>query len=352
MFVLSLSALVTACSPDSGDREQMVNLQEVKDNPETELANLTAAIKQAGRDGSLFARRAVLYLRKGELGKALSDANEAVKLTRNDPASLFVKAQVLQAMGREKEALPLALQAERNSYQSASLYVLLSELYLQRHEYRQALGYIRKAQELSPANEFAFYYRGRILAATGDTASAIQNYKLALAQAEGFMEPKRELAGLLIAKNDLEAATPYLVAAEKQAPKDAQVWYYQGLLYQANQKADSAAIFFRKALALNDTLAGPHFQLGMQQYKQGNYEGAITQLERVADPYGRRSEYLIALAGSYERTGQYLKALELYQRLVALGPKYAFANKSIDRLKQKLQGTKPDTIAVQQAITE
>ncbi|MEJ8802053.1 tetratricopeptide repeat protein [Pontibacter sp. H249] len=349
-LVLLLS--VCACTGEEANSEQMVNLAEVKDDADAQLKNLNTAIEQSKRDGSLYARRAMVLLRKGELEKALQDADDAVRLTKNQPSTLFVKAQVLRALNRQEEALPLALQAERNSYQSSSLYVLLGELYLQRKEYKQAKEYLIKAQELSPTDAYAYYYKGRLQEATGDTARAIQNYKLALEQLPEFMQPQRELAGILVSRKDFEAAKPYLQAAEKMEPNDARLWYYRGLVYQSAQKQDSALFSFNRAVALNDTIHGAHFILGMDAYKQGNTEAALGHLEKVYPKYKQEPKYLSTLAGAYERSGQNVKALQTYQRLVEVEPRYSYGYQAISRLKYKLTRPTPDSTAVQRETIE
>ncbi|WP_242919360.1 tetratricopeptide repeat protein [Pontibacter liquoris] len=338
LLVLLLTIItMAACRQEEGEKERMVNLQKIQDNPEAQLRNLNAAIANARRDGSLYARRAVVLLRKGELNKALQDADEAIRLTKSEPLTLFVKAQVLRAMGRRDEALPLALQAERNAYQSASLYVLLGELYLQQRKYEQATYYIGKAQELAPGNEFAYYYRGRIQEATGDTSSAVHNYKLALKQMPQFMEAQRELTGILVARKDFEGAKPYLQSAARLAPDDALLLYYQGVLYQVAQKPDSAQLYFAHAVALNDTLQEAHYFIGLRQYAKGDGEGALAHLLKAGKKYKDQPRYLAALGASYERAGQPFQALATYQRLVQVDPRYTYAYQAIARIKYKLQ---------------
>ncbi|WP_222621547.1 tetratricopeptide repeat protein [Pontibacter cellulosilyticus] len=346
LWGLVVLLLASACAGEEANRERMVNLSEVKDDEEAQLKNLDAAILQSKRDGSLYARRAVVLLRKGELEKALDDANNAVRLTKNEPYTLFVKAQVLRALNRQEEALPLALQAERNSYQSSSLYVLLGELYLQRNDYKQAKLYLDKAQDLSPKDAYAFYYRGRVQEATGDTARAVRNYKLALEQQPNFMQPHRELVGILVNRGEYAAALPYLKAAEKLDPEEGRLWYYKGLLYQGEQRQDSALYSFNKAVALNDTLSGAHYRLGMAAYTQGNNSLALEHLEKVYRKYKREPKYLSTIAGAYERNGQYIKALQTYQDLVDVEPRYTYGYQAISRLKYKLTRPVPDSIAV------
>ncbi len=344
--------IFASCNLEEGNKEKMVDLEQVTDNPEEQLANLTTAIKQSGNDGSLYARRAIVLLRKGELERAEADADAAVRLTNKEPFSLFVKAQVLRAAGKPEEALPLALLAERNSYQSPSLYVLLGELYLQRKQYEQARLYLAKAQELAPYDEYAFYYKGRVAAAVGDTARALKNYQLALQQAPEFMESQRELSGVLVGQGKYDEAKTYITVAQKAAPKDAMLWYYKGVVLQAEQKQDSALQAFNKAVTLADTIPGAHYRLALQQHAVGNNEAALVHFQKAAAVYRNNPKYLSTLANTYERAGQNRQALATYQRLLQVAPSYTYANQAIYRLKNKIAKPMPDTTAVQQAQTE
>jgi tetratricopeptide (TPR) repeat protein len=340
---------VSGCSAEEGNREQMVHLEAVTvEDPEKQLVSLTDAINRSKRDGSLYARRAMVLLRRGELDKALEDVDVAISLSTNEPAYYFVKAQVLYLMGRSEEALPLALQAERNSYQSASLYVLLAELYLQRREYAKASQFIGQALELSPENEYAFYYNGRILAAKGDTTNALRNYKQALEQQPDFMEPHRELAGLYLTRGETGPAKAHVTKVGQLAPQDPLLWYYKGLLHLDAQRRDSALYTFSEAVALTDTLQGAHYQLGLLLHARGEYETALEHLNRAQKAYGKKQKYLSVKASSYERLGENLAALRTYERMVALEPKHTYALQSIARLKYRLERPRPqlDSMAV------
>lgn len=342
--------LATSCSLDESRREQMVNLQQVNDNPETQLANLTDAISRSGRDGSLYVRRALLFLKKGDLKKALVDVEEGLRLSKNDPAAFFVKAQVLRALGQREGALKLALQAERNTYQSPSLFVLLGDLYLQRSELGKASEYIDRALEQAPYDEYSLYYKGRVTVAKGDTARAAKYYAAALEQAPAFLEPQRELAVVLIAQKKFAAAKPYLDKVQQQLPQDGQLWYLRGQLYEAVQKQDSAFWSYSTALAAADSLPGPHYRIGLQFYARGDNAAAIEHLERAAPAYGRQPKFLSTLASSYERTGQFQKALQLYRQLMAAEPTHTYVRESIERLKYKIERPRTDTTAVLKSL--
>lgn len=336
----------TSCTGNDGKKEQMVNLKEITDNPEAQLASLNAAIQTSKQQANLYARRAMLYLREQELGKALADASEAVRLSGNAPENLFLKAQVLRAMKREGEALQLALQAERNGFENELLYVLLTDLYFQLGQYHKAKQYNNLAYKLSATDAYVLYYRGRLAAVSGDTAVAVKNYRQALKDAPGFFELNRELAGLYVAGKDSAQAHVSLNRAKALESKDGMLWYYQGEQYQHVGKKDSAIWSYRKAIGLADTLVAAHHQLGYMLYAQGNYGRASKHLEKASGKYGKSVRFLTTLAGSYERTGQEQKALEQYEKLVKLEPAYSYAHQKVARLKSRLAKTVDDSTSI------
>jgi tetratricopeptide (TPR) repeat protein len=343
--ILFFSIVFWGCKPEESSNEQMVNLIEVKEDTEGQLRSLNEAIKRSKNDGSLYARRAVLYLKNGELKNALEDADAAVRLTKNNPYSLFVKAQILRAQNKPEEALPLALLAERNSYQNSSLYILLGDLNLKIKDYKQAKAYLDKAEQLSPADEFVYYYKGKLAEVSGDTARAVKNYKLALGQAPVFYEAQRELAGLFLYNKDYESARQYLKVLKKEAVKDGLAWYYRGLLYQNEEKLDSAVYALARAVKLNDTLQVAHYKLGLLKYRFGNTDSALEHLQK-AERHNRKPRYLSTLAGSLERKGNYIQSLQTYQRLIEVEPGNSYAYLAINRLKSKLEKPLSDTTKV------
>lgn len=342
------------CGAEEGNREQMVDLEVLTvEDPEKQLVSLSEAISRSKRDASLYTRRAMAYLRKGDLEEGLKDVDMAISLAKDEPSNYFVKAQILYMLGRTKEALPLALQAQRNSYQSPSLYVLLSELYLQQGDYEQAGVFIKKALELSPDDEYAFYHQGRLLAETGDTARAIRSYRKALEQRADFMEPHRELTGLYLTQHEPVLARQHLNEATKVAKQqDALLWYFRGLLQLEASRKDSAQQSFQQAVTLTDTLQGAHYQLGLLQHGLGNYDASLEHLNKAKKDFEQRVRYWTVLASSYERLGENLPALRAYERVVALEPRHTFAWQSIARLKYRLERPRPqlDSMAVRRSV--
>jgi tetratricopeptide (TPR) repeat protein len=338
--IVCLLVLVTfyssGCSGSESKNEQMVNLNATLDNPESQLASLNVAIQNSDQQADLYARRAVILLRQQKLEKALADASEAVLLSKNAPYNLFVKAQVLRAMNKEDEALQLALRAERNGFENVLLYVLLSDLYYKLGQYSNARQYNNLAFKLSPSDRYVLYYKGKLAAVKGDTTTALKSYIKALEQEPVFFELMRELAGIYVARKELETARPYLANAIKLNKTDGLNWFYQGKFYQISEKTDSAIWSYNKAIRLADTLMAAHKQVGYLHFARGNYERAIVHLEKASQMYGNSARLLTVLASSYERTTQDQLAIENYEKLIKLDPGNTYGYQRIARLKGKL----------------
>lgn len=327
----------------------MVDLAAVAvEDPAKQLVSLSEAIERSKRDGSLYARRAMVLLRQNELDKALSDVDEAIRLSK-DPANYFVKAQVLYLMGRREEALPLALQAERNSFESSSLYVLLTELYLDKREYAKAAHFARQALELSPDDPYAVYYKGRVSEVTGDTAVAINHYHRALEFKPDFVQTHRSLAGLYLAQLDLVQARKHTEQGLRLSSEDPQLWHYKGMLQLQSARKDSALVSFEKVLALTDTLQAAHFQLAQLRHGLGENELVLQHLEK-APRYSKDLKYLSVRASSLERQGENLAAMRTYEHMLAIEPKHTYARQSVARLRYRLERPRPqiDSMAVRQ----
>ncbi|WP_116543535.1 tetratricopeptide repeat protein [Pontibacter virosus] len=341
--------MLSGCGKEEGTREQMVDLEAVAvEDPAKQLVSLSEAIERSKRDGSLYARRAMVLLRQDELDKALSDVNEAIRLSK-EPANFFVKAQVLYLMGRREEALPLALQAERNSFESSSLYVLLTELYLDKGEYAKASRFAKQALELSPDDPYAVYYKGRVSEVTGDTVVAIRHYQQALEFKPDFAETHRSLAGLYLAQPDLAQARKHTEHGLRLSPEDPELWHYKGVLQLQSARKDSALASFEKVLALSDTMQAAHFQLAQLRHGLGENELALQHLEN-APRYSKELKYLSVRASSLERTGENLAAMRTYERMLAIEPKHTYARQSVARLRYRLERPRPqlDSMAVRQ----
>ena len=82
----------------------------------------------------------------------------------------------------------------------------------------------------------------------------------------------------LIKQGRCEEAIARLKKATVMLPKNAQAWNHLGLAYHGNRQLDEAARAYQTALARDDKLAAPHYNLGCLYLEQNNLDGATQEL--------------------------------------------------------------------------
>lgn len=79
----------------------------------------------------------------------------------------------------------------------------------------QATTYLRRALAIDPLDRVAQSFLGQALAATGDFAGAEQQYRNVVELFPDFIDPKQDLADILVAQGKLDQAEPLLLSAAK-----------------------------------------------------------------------------------------------------------------------------------------
>lgn len=127
--------------------------------------------------------RAVLaraLIRVGRLDEALEVAKECLKISENNPLSYLVFGDVMAG----KQDLVAAASAYQKAMSMApgvfECHLKLGQVYVQMGYLDEAEKQLSKALTLSPNNPDALYWKGKLLCAKGDTASARRVFQKAL----------------------------------------------------------------------------------------------------------------------------------------------------------------------------
>jgi tetratricopeptide (TPR) repeat protein len=157
-----------------------------------------------------------------------------------------------------------------------------------RSDYEQALAGYRKAAELNPKDERAYYGLGNVFADLHCTDSAIEVYVKALRLKPDYREALLSLGYAYSAKERYDDAETQFKAVQKTAPHDAEAWIGIGSLYT----------------------------------KRGKYQEAITQFQVIANDESieakHRAAAHIGLGGVYDRQLKYPEAIKHYEEAIKL----------------------------------
>jgi Flp pilus assembly protein TadD len=207
---------------------------------------------------------------------------------------------------------------------SESNYLDVGRILLEAHRPKGALEAAKTALSLAPDSARAYGLKGLAESELSQPIDAVQSYLQAVK-----LDPNspKALLGLAIAQEregKIQDAQGTFEKGIRQFPGYAVLYQEYGkmlLIFRGDDPEASeahAVSLLSKALALDNTLAVAHFELGNLALSKGQLEQAVTQLEAAAklSPDDSRTHY--ALSRAYRRLGRVEDAdreLKIFQRL-------------------------------------
>ena len=249
------------------------------------LEQLTAA---GTREAQVYNLLGWCYHRQNRLPEAVAAMKTAIELAPAAEINYDHLAQILVEAGRYADAGEAAEKALAVAAKSSAAYLLKGRAEVGIGNFNLALKSYARAVELNPAD-----------------ADALLN--LAMVQEKLFLHR--------------EAAASFERGIAR-FPKNAQFYEAYGrILLENGGNATRASSLLEKALALNNNLAGAHYELGKYLLGKDKLQPALTHLEAAAKLDPRNSRTALALAGAYRRSGRNAEAgeqLRRYKELEAL----------------------------------
>lgn len=209
-----------------------------------------------------------------------------------------------------------AIEAEPDSFRG---YLAAALFYLQIGNLTEATRFAEQAGQLELDDPMVSYAQGMVARYTGKIAEAKTHF-LAAIDANGSDTLSRlEVAGIMIAEGDFEAAQEQLDAVYVVAPINPVANYYSALILVRNQEFDQAEdLLLRTGDFTRDyPLAAQVY--GFVTYELGKYSTAIPYLERALGFFPGDDDTRLALADALARRGRSQDALDLLQPLISRG---------------------------------
>jgi len=180
--------------------------------------------------------------------------------------------------------------------------------------YEDAAQAFRKVIEADPKDYFAHFNLAMSYTFLRKDAEAVEEYRKTLELKPGLYEAQLNAGIVLLRQKNPAEALPLLQDASAQKPQEFRPRYYLAESQLQSGEFAKAGESYKLAIALDGKSADA--QLGMAQ--------ALVQEGRVgdADPYFRQAaqlepryrDYLLELAGLYEKAAQNREAIEIYRQ--------------------------------------
>ncbi|MFA5503944.1 MAG: tetratricopeptide repeat protein, partial [Vulcanimicrobiota bacterium] len=294
------------------------------------IESYNQAIELQAQDALAWAGRGYAYLEKGEYEKALSDAEEAVRLNPYLGASYLTRGYAyIRARGDYEKGIADYTKAIELDHEEAKrrgkkisffyAYVARADAYREIGELEKALKDADQAIEINPAYHLAFFSRGKIHQALGNAAQAAADFDkgVELVAKAKAAEAHTARAWLHMEQKKYDQAVVSYEEALKLEPDSSEA--YRGLanVYRAQKKYDKALEAYDKALSLAPSdpyaySARAGLKIDMKKWAEAmeDFNRSLELSPRFASGYYARAELHLARGDKAEALEDYKKALE------------------------------------------
>lgn len=292
--------------------------------------HLTRSIELGVADAQLYGQLAYINLNSGHAASAVAGYQQALYLEPDNQqwqqGLLYSWLNSHQYSAAQRLVEDMLEQGEHNN--PAELWLLRSQIALQRGEAQQALASLEIALTLAPQTTANNLLAAKLHVQHGSVARAVELLSASLQVADKNSMPEvieavEQILPWLLSQQKLQQATSLLkVTASLKLPYsfDAKFNYFRGQLAIQQQNQDSAKRYLLKALELDPSLGDALLALAGVYQKQNLYTQANTYYVRASAIAEVKQQALLANAQMYIDQGQYVQALELLQQVQKLDP--------------------------------
>ncbi len=261
---------------------------------------------------------------QGKVERAEAEYAQALRLKPDYEQVQFNLGNVLALQKRYEEAKPHFFEALRLKPDYADAHIHLANLLVIQGMAGEAIRHCLAGLKLKPGAAEAYYCLGNALALQLKPDEAKANYLAALRCKPGYAEAHARLGELLLVQGQAAEAMPHLRAAADLQPDNEEFQYSLGGALAGQRNFAAAAACFRAAIkakpdcatALNDLA----WLLATRQEPQArDVPESVRLAQRACElTHNREPMYLDTLAVALSEAGQFSQAVTLTEQAVAL----------------------------------
>ncbi|KAG8849648.1 TOM (translocase of outer membrane) complex component [Tulasnella sp. 330] len=167
----------------------------------------------------------------------------------------------------------------------------------------------------------ALNLRGTFKFLIGDTAGAKEDLQESLDILPSFTQTWVKIASVHMELGDHDKAFEAFTKAISYDEKDPDIYYHRGQVHFIMQNFDAASEDYNKSTALDDTFVFSHIQYAVAQYKKGEAETAKSGFRKAMQNFPDRSEVVNYYGELLLDLQRYTDAVEKFERAIELEKK-------------------------------
>lgn len=300
------------------------------------IDQLTKSIHESPNDGNLFFIRAKKYYENRQLNEAIADLNSALMKADKKPEHYTLLAEYYLNIGQSENSKDILEKAIKAFPKNTEALLKLSQLHFFVKQYKQALDYLNKVQEIDENISQIYFIRGLVLEESGDTVNAIKNFQISTEKNPNYYEAYIILGLRYTDKKD-SLAISYFKNAVKIRPNSAEAVYNMALFYQKTGKMQKAVNLYEEVITkIDSSYKYAYYNLGyihLTYFKE--YPKAAMFFNKAVELDGKYFQAWYNLGLANESMKDYKKAKAYYKQALIIEPEFEIAFKALKRVDKK-----------------
>lgn len=284
---------------------------------EDAVTQYTSAIGLEPSNTDYYFGRAKAYEKLNKYPEAFADYEKVTVFSPKDPDAYVGLGKVSNNMKKYKEALVYLNHATALVWRTAAIYPEKVKTLYNLAKYDQALKVTDTVSSLKdePLN---YYYRGLIYEAVNNDVQGRKELEKALSKDKKLVEPRLELAKLLIRTGNNQEAMNNVNIVISMNDKNTEAYLVRSEIYKKSLDYPSAINDVSKVILIEPANPDNYLIRGLDYQQFSQHASAISDISRYITLRPDSSDAYFARAKSYEELMNYEKAMEDYNKITAL----------------------------------
>lgn len=331
-------------SCEAGEKEKGLEKkkEEVKTEVEvkTEIDSLSQLIEQEPSK-ALYMKRAEAYNKVGRFDKSIMDAKRVYDYSKEDFENMIFYADMLMDAliynpNLIEQAKPIYEQAIEMYPEKAAGYLGMGKVFTLVNNPDEAFKFINKALKMDEKLSEAYYLKGFLYQSQGKMKLAVSSYQTSVEQDPTFTEGYIVLGSIFSKyadKKSQDLAEGYYRTALSIEPQNKDAFYGLGMLYQNQNRLDSAIAQYRTINSIDSTYAIAWYNQGwIYMNASDEIDSAIYYFEKAVIADTLYADAYNNIGVCFEKKKDSRKAKEYYLKTLEVNPDHELAKENLQTL--------------------